>query len=183
MKRILIACFAACTLLVAGGFAPKGTVQEVIVKKGKVKVNGVQVVPDWTMGPALKAIGETPRKRDGYNITHTFDNLGMVLFEPHKDKVASGSFSEFQIHFFVPEANNVTPTSGFVGKIKVDKLIVTSALTAAQMRKKLKGWKETESYLDHSYRMSSNGIYIYFQFNQDDTKLHKISIGPDKRKS
>lgn len=181
MKRTIIAFVAAVALFVSSGFSPNESGNSIIVKKGKFTINNVNVTPAWNLAPILAVLGEDARKRDGYNTTYTYDNKGMVAFEPMKDKKQTGLISEFQTYFSIPEPNNVTPSKGFVGTIKIDKLVVTAALTPAVMMKKLKGWNKTDSYLSHSYRMASKGLYIYFQFNDDETSLVKISIGPDKR--
>lgn len=150
-------------------------------KKTSITIDGKKVVPDWSLTMFKGALGEADRDRDGYNKTHTYDKLGIVLFEPMKDKMPSGIISEVQIYFNVPEANNVTPKGTYNGLLKIDKMTITSALDATTMLAKLKGWKKTDSYIEHSYRMARNGFYIYFQFNDSETGLVKVSIGPDKR--
>lgn len=147
-----------------------------------MKIDGTNVTADWSLSAFKKALGEPDRSREGYNKTHTYDNKSIVLFEKMTDKKPSGTVSEIQYHFHVSEANNVTPNgSGFSGTIKVDKLEVTRSLDAKTMLAKLKKWEKTDSYIEHSYRMASNGLYIYFQFNSSEDKLEKISVGPDKR--
>jgi hypothetical protein len=155
----------------------------IAVKKGKITINGVAILPSWGLDLCKKALGEPDRSRDGYNKTHTYDTKCVVLFEKVSNKVATGTVSEIQAHYSVPSANDVTPKGdGYSGKLTVDKLKVTSSLTATEMKAKLKNWKVTDSYLEHSYRMASSGIYIYFQFNEAETQLVKVSIGPDKKK-
>ncbi len=154
---------------------------QIVIRKGKVTINKSQVVPNWSLSGFKKVLGEPERERTGYNNTHTYDKNSIVLFEPAKEKVGGGIVSEFQIHFKVTEANDVTPTGdGFQGNLSVDNLIITEVLTAEGMLSKLKKWKKTDSYMEHSYRMASKGLYIYFQFNDDENRLLKVSIGPDK---
>lgn len=151
------------------------------VSKGTISVGKKKVAPDWKLSTYKSALGEPSRTRDGYNKTHTYDDNGLVLFEPMKDKVPNGIISEFQIYLNTPEANEVTPKGTYSGTLKIDKLNVTGSLTATTMLNKLKGWQKTDSYMEHSYRMAKGGLYIYFQFNDSETSLIKVSIGPDKK--
>lgn len=154
----------------------------IVIKKGKFKINGVAILPSWGLDLCKKALGAPDRTRDGYNKTHTYDTKSIVLFEKVKDKTPSGTVSEIQAYFSVPEQNDVTPKgSGYSGSITIDGTKITSSLSATDMKAKLKKWKVTDSYLEHSYRMASKGLYIYFQYNEAETKLTKISIGPDKK--
>lgn len=155
----------------------------VIIKKGKIKVQGVTITPDYELSLFKAALGDADRERDGYNKTHTYDKLSIVLFEPMVDKKPSGKISEFQLHYSVPESNSVTPNGdGFKGTFKVDKLTITKDLSVTKMLAGLKGWKKTDSYMEHSYRMAKGAIYIYFQFNDTETSMVKASIGINKDK-
>ena len=181
MKHLLLLLLLPVTLVFTGSFYPANDAIKLQVKKGKIKVNDI-VISDWKLASALQALGQPERPRDGYNKTHTYDNKGIVLFEPMENGQPSGRFSEAQFYFFVSEPNNVTPKGTYTGSIKVDKLVVTSALTPAVMRAKLKKWTESESYMEHIYRMASNGVYIYFKFSSDERTLEKISVGIDTAK-
>lgn len=153
------------------------------VKKGGFKINTDDIISTaWSLEKMQAALGKADRDRDGYNITHTYDDLCMVLFEPKSNETGTGVVSEVQVYFRVKEPNNVTPTGNtFKGNLMVDKLKVTRELDSKTMLKKLKKWKKTDSYMEHNYRMASNGLYIYFQFADDEKTLLKVSIGPDKR--
>jgi hypothetical protein len=177
LPTLLILCFGLAT-----AFTAKNAGDSVSIKKGKFTVAGGLITPDWKLTSAKSGLGDAERTRDGYNKTHTYDSRGIVIFEKSVDEKPTGDVSEIQFHFSVPEANDVTPKSTFLGSLKVDKLTVTQSLSATTMLAKLKGWKKTDSFLEHSYRMASKGIYIYFQFNASETSLVKVSVGPDKRK-
>jgi hypothetical protein len=81
----------------------------------------------------------------------------------------------------MPEANNVVPKNGFTGKLAIENLRVTSSTSIATIKEKLKGYKDTESYMEHSYRLTKDGLYIYFLYDKTDTQLVKVSVGQDKR--
>ncbi|MFM7024422.1 MAG: hypothetical protein ACKOXB_15750 [Flavobacteriales bacterium] len=161
-------------------FAPASNTPSIVVKGGKIKMNKKVVTSDWSLAGFEAIIGKAERIRDGYNVTHTYDNMGIVLFE--KKTPTLGTISEVQVYFSAPEANNVTPTGLYRGSMKVGGLALNASLTAEKMLQKLKKWKKTDSYMDHSYRMTNKGLYIYFQFNDSENTLIKASIGPDKRK-
>lgn len=178
MKRPLLLLLAVLAVMTSS-FAQTISIS---VKKNKLNIAGASVNPDWTIQPVLNKLGTPSKSRDGYNRTHTYDGFGIVLFEAMSDKVASGTMNEFQVYLSPPaEPNNVTPSGTFSGSVKIDKLVCTASLTSNDMLKKLKGWKKTDSYIDHSYRMAKGGLYIYFQFDDSENKLIKISIGPDKK--
>lgn len=185
MKRILALFTLIAFVAGASSFmTPAGDSSTVVkIKKGKFFINGSHINSGWGLGICKTALGEPDRVRDGYNKTHTYDSKSVVLFEPMKDKTPSGTVSEIQFYFYVPEPNNVTPNGQFGGSIKVDKLVVTKNLSAKTMLSKLKSWSKTDSYIEHSYRMASKGLYIYFQFNDNEDQLVKISVGPDKKGS
>jgi ribosomal protein S8 len=136
---------------------------------------------EWLLTTATGYLGSSPRKRDGYNITHTYDDLGVVLFENAPNKVASGKISELQVHFSMPDVNEVVPKTGFVGKLTIEKLSLNKRTSLDEIKKKLKGYSESTSYIEHSHRLAKDGLYIYFQFNKEENELLKVSIGPDKR--
>ena len=150
------------------------------IKKNKFLIGNCNVLDGWSLNDIKKEINDNDRRREGYNITHSYDNAGIVLFEAFSNKKPTGNILEIQIHF-IPEVNDVNPKKGYGKEIKIDKLVVSKDLTPDKMLKTLKKWKKTESYLDHSYRMSNGKIYIYFQFNESENKLMKISIGKDSK--
>lgn len=175
MKNYLL---SICLLFTVSVFAQTPTTK---LKKGSVKLNNINVTKTWKLAKFQEAIGKSQRDRDGYNKTYTYDAFGIVLFESKNDqKEPSGDVSEFQFYFSVPEPNAVTPNAVYTKNIKIDKLIVNAELTAEKMKKTLKKWTSTESYMEHAYRMQYKLIYVYFQFDQTESKLIKISIGKAK---
>lgn len=181
MKKFLALVAVIAITLGVSSFTAANEGVAVKIKKGKMAINGKIVTADWSLSGYKSVLGEPERSRDGYNKTHTYDAKSIVLFEKMADKVATGTVSEVQFYYYVPEANNVTPKGQFSGTIKIDNLVVSRNLTSKQMLAKLKKWNKTDSYIEHSYRMASKGLYIYFQFNDAEDGLVKISVGPDKR--
>ena len=183
MKKHLPILIACCTLFAFASFSNvKPESCSIIIKKGTITVSGNKITPGWELSNFKIGLGDSDRTRDGYNKTHTYDNLGIVLFEPMVDKKPGGIISEFQIFFSVPEKNDVTPTGDcYKGSIKIDKFVVTKDLSSSVMLAKLKGWKKTESYTVHSYRMAKGELYIYFLFNNEETNLQKVSVGVKKK--
>jgi len=156
----------------------------VSVKSGAVNLGKKNnVADDWNIQDGLNYFGSGARARDGYNKTHTYDNMGIVLFESMVDKKPSGKISEMQIHFSIPEPNEVTPKNGFIGKFTIEKVTITASTSLADLKKKLKGYTETDSFIEHSHRLAKSGVYFYFQYDSSDTRLLKVSFGQDKRSS
>ncbi|HMK17575.1 MAG TPA: hypothetical protein VK492_05250 [Chitinophagaceae bacterium] len=154
----------------------------VLITNGEVNLGKKNnIADDWKIQDGLDYLGNNARAREGYNKTYTYDNIGVVLFESLVEKVPSGKISEVQVHFSMPEANNVVPKNGFTGKLAIENLRITSTTSIATIKEKLKGYKDTESYMEHSYRLTKDGLYIYFMYDKTDTQLLKVSVGQDKR--
>ncbi|HEY1039658.1 MAG TPA: hypothetical protein VGF30_09655 [Bacteroidia bacterium] len=170
----LICLFAASFGFVGDSGAIKGKIKSGVLQLGKAQFKG-----EWQLDELINAIGTDYRKRDGYNTTYTYDEKGIVLFNPKDTKIVS----EVQFYFTKPaETNNVMSTGLFTGEMKVDKLKVRADLTSAEMKKKLKKWADSDSYMEHNYRKELNGVYIYFLFNDAETTLIKMSVGVAKKK-
>ncbi|MBS1512676.1 MAG: hypothetical protein JST86_17660 [Bacteroidetes bacterium] len=150
------------------------------IKEGKFTINKFAVTPNWSVADGQANLGKAERIRPGYNVTHTYDQLGIVLFERAPDKKASGEISEIQFYTGQPDSTNIRPTGLFTGKIKIEKLSISNNLTYEALKKGLKKYTEKDSYIEHSHRLSYNGLYIYFQFDATETHLLKVSIGVDK---
>ncbi len=152
----------------------------VSIKSGEVNFGKKNnVADDWNVQDGLDYLGSGARARDGYNKTYTYDSMGVVLFENMVEKKPSGKISEIQIHFSIPEQNNVTPKESFTGKLAIENLRVTSSTSLETLKDKLKGYTETDSYIEHSHRLARDGVYFYFQFDKTDTRLVKVSFGKD----
>ena len=151
------------------------------IKKGKLTLNKITINKTWKLQPCLKFLGvDRDRKRDGYNITHTYDDYGIVFFERKRDEKATDTISEVQFYFSEPERNNVTPTGYFIGNFTIDKMKISDVMTPADL-KNLDGYTQTDSYMEHNFRYAKDGLYIYFLFSTDETRLQKMSIGKDMR--
>jgi hypothetical protein len=151
----------------------------VLVKAGKVKLNKKDVSKEWKLNTFTTSLDTFSRKKEGTNKVHTYDNLGMVLFEPAPQKVASGLVSEFQLYLDEVEAGKIVPKQFYEGKLIIEKMDFTRNTTIEDIRKKLTDYKETESDENDKYRFSKDGIYIYFLYNKGK-KLSKVTFGKDK---
>jgi hypothetical protein len=149
----------------------------VMVKGGKVKLNKKDVSKEWKLSTFTNVIDTFSRKKEGTNKIHTYDPIGMVLFEPK----AGGIVSEFQLYLDGVEANKIVPKEFYEGKLTIEKMDITRNTTIDDIRKKLSDYKETESDENDKYRFSKDGIYIYFLYNSSK-KLSKVTFGKDKVK-
>lgn len=182
MKQVITAIVLvfSCIISFAQPAPEKITVS---IKGGKFLINKTEVSAAWRQDAVSVDLGINDRRRAGMNITHTYDDYGIVLFEKTGDnKVASGILSEIQFYIAAGDTNAVTPKGFFVGKMKIEKLKISSNLSWKEVKEQLKGYKQSETYMEHSYRLANNGLYIYFQFNKDETQLLKISVGKDQKK-
>jgi hypothetical protein len=153
------------------------------ISAGKFTINKAQLTKGWKHDAVSVAVAGNDRRRAGFNTTHTYDSYGIVLFEKNNDKLPSGILSEVQFYFGAMDSNNVKPTGLFVGKFQVEKLKITSAITSDELKNQLKDYVQTDSYMEHNFRLVYKGLYIYFLFNAEETQLLKISVGPDTRNS
>lgn len=191
------------------------------LSNGILSLNGNNLSPEWRSGAVLRFLGTADRKSEGYNITHTYDKYGIVLFvrpsttsssgagggpggggrtnnnsdaglknestspiapKPSSSSVADGELAEIQFYFSAPnENNNVVAKGYYSGSFKIEDLTLSSNLTKSTVFNKLSSYTRSESYSANSYRLAKNGVYIYFQFNSDDTRLIKVSIGKDTK--
>lgn len=169
---VFLLLFCSFTLSEASGDSAK------ISKKGFI-VNGVKINSDWRTAPLLDQLGTPDSTYTGVNRLHIYKQKGIVIFEKLVNKQPSGIISEVQ--FFIDRTGNrFNLTSDYTGQFSIDKLKISTALSADLVKEKLKKWKKTESYLENNYRLSNYGIYIYFQFNASDSQLQKLSVGKDK---
>lgn len=181
MKQLLtlIAFLFSCVLSFA---QPAPGKISVVIKGGKFSIAKINVTESWQLDAVSKRLGNSDRRRAGMNVTHTYDDFGIVLFEKTQNKTGSGTLSEVQFYISQGDTNAVSPKGFFVGKIKIDKLKISSDLSWQNVKEKLKDYKQTDSYMEHNYRLANKGLYIYFQFNKEETTLLKISVGKDERK-
>lgn len=148
----------------------------VLVKAGKVKLNKKDVSKEWKLVTFTNVIDTFSRKKEGTNRIHSYDNIGMVLFEP---KVPGSIVSEFQLYLDGVEASKIVPKEFYEGKLTIEKTDITRNTTIEEIRKKLADYKETDSDEKDKYRFSKDGIYIYFLYNSYK-KLSKVTFGKDK---
>ncbi len=148
----------------------------VLVKGGKVKLNKKDVSKEWKLVTFTNVIDTFSRKKEGSNRIHSYDNIGMVLFEP---KVPGSIVSEFQLYLDGVESSKIVPKEFYEGKLTIEKLEITRNTPIEEIRKKLTDYKETDSDEKDKYRFSKDGIYIYFLYNSNK-KLSKVTFGKDK---
>jgi hypothetical protein len=131
-----------------------------------------------TLGEADRTIDFTESK------THTYDNKGIIFWEKIQDKKPSGKVTEVQINYVLSDMGQKTPSGTFSGSLSIEKIIVNKAISVADLKNALKKW--TGGAADnivqkHIFRYSNGTVYIWFQFNNEETELQWLSIGPDKK--
>ena len=173
----------------AGDYPKAGTVKTVSNDKltislvnGKLNLNKTEISGTWKTAAFIKFFGSDGRTRDGLNTTHTYDEDGVVVFEKTTDKKKTGELSELQIFISSAEKNEVTPSGLYKGSLIIENNRINADIPLDELRLKLKGYKESESYMENNYRFSKAGIYMYIQFDEDDMEILKVSIGKDTQK-
>lgn len=172
MKRLLL---LLSLFVSAATFGQSGELKFKLDKNG-FALNGKKIPAGWSIETFTSIIGSDARSRDGHNRTHSYDRSGVVLFEPKKEDEYSGRVSELQIYFRNIDPNEVSPKNVFTGSFKIDKLSLSKDVDLATVRKELKGFEESESYLGNSVRLARGDYYFYFHFDEYD-KLAKLSVG------
>jgi hypothetical protein len=181
-KSISVLLIAACSFSLLSFVSPASSGPAIVVKKGTFSIDKKAVNVDWALSNFKAALGEPDRAGGTYNKVHVYDKKCISVFEGYNNTEPSGIVKEMKIFYKVVDEGEYVPTGdGFTGTIKVDKLLLTKDLTPDVMKTKLKKWKETDSFMDHCFRMSDGRLYIYFQFNESETELVKVSIGPEKK--
>jgi hypothetical protein len=105
------------------------------------------------------------------------------LFESKVETKPSGKLSEFQVYFSeLEEANSVAANGYYTGSFAIGALKLKKDMTADNLREKLVGYTETDSYSPHNFRFAKDGLYIYFLFDEIEQRLIKVSIGKDMSK-
>jgi hypothetical protein len=181
MRKLLLSTLLFSFIITASFAQYPSSKMVVFVKAGKVKLNKKDVSKEWKLSTFTNVIDTFSRKKEGLNRIHSYDQIGMVLFEPTPQKVASGIVSEFQLYLDGVEANKIVPKEFFEGKLTIEKTDISRNTTIEEIRKQLKDYKETESDENDKYRFSKDGIYIYFLYNSSK-KLSKVTFGKDKLK-
>jgi hypothetical protein len=177
MKRFLLILFVLISVMAAGQTG------ELNFKLTKLtfSINKETIGTGWPLESFTSAIGAGARTRDGYNRTHSYDDLGIVLFEPSGKEGYSGQVSEIQLYFQPMERKEVTPKGLFAGSFTIDRLSLNAQTTLTMIREALKGFDESKGYEDSIVRMARGDYYLYFHFKEDGT-LGKMSMGLVKNK-
>lgn len=184
MKKILLSLLIlSCSVLYTRAQVNAQTMN-VVVKNGEVFINKVSLSKTWSLKNMINLLGNQSRERSGHNRTYTYDEYGIVLFEPAPNKEPSGNISEFQTYFSEPVTKSeVAPKDYFKGTFTIDGVTITRSADINKLRVDLNNYNESDSYMEHNYRLARNGLYFYFLFNDAETRLIKVSIGKDLRKS
>jgi hypothetical protein len=179
MRKFLLFTFLLLTssLLVSAQYA--SSKMNISIKGGKLKLGKKDVSKDWKLNTFTAVLDTNARKKSGTNRVHTYDQLGIVLFEPAPNKVLSGMVSEFQVILDQIDAASINPKEFYEGKISLEKADITRNTTIEDIRKKLADFKEKETDEEGKYRFSKDGVYIYFLYNTTK-KLSKITVGKEK---
>ena len=178
MKRIILGILFIGNAIVAVAQAPAPRLSTV-VKNGVFTVNGKVISGEWSTQTTATVFGGNGRVSPGSNITHTYDNSGIVVFEKSVNDEAQGTIVTVEYIFASKIKNDVQPKSVHHGSFKLENLVINSNLTLAKLKNSLKMYEVHDAYVPHNYKLTYKGINLYFEFNAAETKLLDLSVGPD----
>jgi hypothetical protein len=142
------------------------------INNGEFKIDKLIVSENWYLPPLKNKLGTPEKIIKGVNNTYTYTEFGLVLFEG-----IDSILNEIQIFYNLQNPTNVSPYSVYRGDLKIDKLRVDRNLTKDLMTSSLIKWNPSPSFSPHLYRAEKDGIYLYFEFTEDEKNLVKVSIG------
>lgn len=183
MKKILrlpslaLFCILLLSFAAGSGESPGGAIS----KQGFI-YNKINISNNWSVAPLLADLGQPDSIFTGYNKLYIYKKKGIVVFEKMNGTSPSGIISEVQ--FFIDRnvgENAYNLTDNYTGTLKAGKLNLTPELSSTIAKSKLKKWHITDSYAENSYRFYNYGVYMYLQFNTDETRLMKVSIGKSSK--
>jgi hypothetical protein len=180
MKRILSLLMLLCVAGIAFSQVPLKVTST--IKAGIFSINKIQVNKDWKIALVKTGFHSSGRERKAVNLTHSYDDLGMVFFEKIEDSVPTGIINEVQFYFQTPADSKVASTSVYMGVLMIENQKISSDLSWEKLKSKLNTYAQTDSYMPHHFRLAYKGLYIYFQYDEDELQLQKVSVGPDKQK-
>lgn len=153
--------------------APKGT--RFVITNGALNVNGTTFSKPWKINPFLTALGGKYSTKHLFHKVHTFDDLGVHVYEYQRNEEAN----EIQVSF-VKQKMNFAPKSNFQGSFKLEKMFITRKTSIEKVMKSLPDYKFTKSSSTNSYRGEYKGVYIYLNYS-DEKLIDFISFGMTNR--
>jgi hypothetical protein len=149
--------------------APKGT--RFTISNGLLNVNGTSFNKPWKINPFLTAVGGKYSTKHLFHKVHTFDDLGVHVYEYQQKEEAN----EVQVSF-VKQKMKFAPKNNFQGSFKLEKMLITRKTSIEKVMKGLPDYKFTKGSSTNSYRGEYKGVYIYLNYS-DDKLIDFISFG------
>ena len=107
--------------------------------------------------------------------------MGIVLFVKAKDEIALEEMVTMEFIFLKKDISSITPQELHHGSLMIENLKIDAGLTLATLRSSLSMYEVRNAYQPHNYRLFYKGINIFFEFNEEETNLMDVSIGPDNK--
>jgi hypothetical protein len=149
--------------------APKGT--RFIITSGSLNVNGTRFNKPWKINPFLTAVGGKYSTKLLFHKVHTFDDLGVHVYEYQNREEAN----EVQVSF-VKQKMKFAPKSNFQGSFKLEKMLITRKTSIEKVMKTLPSYNFTKSSSNNSYRGEYKGVYVYLNYSEEKL-IDFISFG------
>ena len=153
---------------------------QININNGKFKINKKEIGNNWDLSFFYPLINMADRKKATIkNVAHTYDKLGVVIYEPIIVQNESGEVAECQFFLDKVEAGVTNPTNLFEGKIFIQKIDITKNTSIEEFRFICKDYTETMLDEYDKYKFSKEGIYFFLLYNKEN-KLVKLSVGKQK---
>lgn len=158
---------------VSEGVVPDANVDFAV--KGRVLyVNGNRLSSPWELQEVIRAMGRYDRVSKLANTIYTYDSKGVLVYEAPD----SGRVSEINVSFII-DKYDFSAQAGFTGAFSVDNFRYSGKSTIDEVKKNLASYKIEKAYGD-SYRVSTDGIYLYFNYDPATGRLTSVSFGTEK---
>jgi len=175
MKKIVFILLSALSF--GAAVAQKSQAVNLKIESGKFFMNEVPL-DSWKVAPVVEILGNNARVQKKSNTIHVYDSAGLSLYEEIIDDKPNDRLVE--IHVFFDPAKTKWEKAGaekFSGKFTIDGFPVTPKLGYAQLKTQEKEVTITKSYKPHSYFFKKDGLTYFFDFNDAENGLVRVSVG------
>jgi len=172
-KKVLFPFVLVALTVLLGAWVYQSTSPDIKVESGGLSINQLSFAFPWTVARFNETLGKADRIDPGYNDIHTFDNLGIILYQPDELTI-----SDFNIYYADDPDENMEflPKAYFTGSLMVEKFKITGKTPFKKLNKALPQYNFKMSLID-AYRGEYENLYIYVKYDKAEKKILWISIG------
>jgi hypothetical protein len=177
MKKLFFILLPVLAFSVA--VAQKSMPVDLKIESGKFFMNGVQL-DNWQVAPVVDILGSNARVQKKSNNIHVYDSAGLSLYEEIIDDKPNDRLVEIHVFFDPAKTKWEKPSAQkYAGKFTIDGFAITPKLGYVQLKAREKNVTLTKSYKPHSYFFKKDGLTYFFDFNDAETGLVRVSVGKE----